>query len=61
MEAESVGALGSGLGGATEDQGLEPLADPRSSLPGDAGTFSMCWFATSIGLPEKGCTPTAAW
>ena len=34
VETGRIGALGRLLGEATEDQSLEPLADPRSPLPG---------------------------
>ena len=57
MEPGRIGTLGRSLGEATEDQGLEPLADPRSPLPGRGGDLQYVLVCDLYGVAREGLFP----
>src|ERR671921_1619732 len=57
VETGRIGALGRLLGEATEDQSLEPLADPRSPLPGRCGNLQYVLVCDLYGVAREGLFP----
>jgi hypothetical protein len=57
VEMGRIGALGRLFGEATKDQSLEPLADPRSPLPGRCGNLQYVLVCDLYGVARKGLFP----
>src|SRR5918994_4576454 len=57
VETGRIGALGRLLGEATEDQSLEPLADPRSPLRGRCGNLQYVLVCDLYGVAREGLFP----
>src|SRR5215203_3469126 len=53
VETGRIGALGRLLGEATEDQSLQPLADPRSPLPGRCGNLQYVLVCDLYGVARE--------
>src|SRR5918994_1430095 len=57
VEKGHIGALGRLFGEATKDQSLEPLADPRSPLPGRCGNLQYVLVCDLYGVAREGLFP----